>query len=195
MLPFTPTSLTSSTGEQRKEGDTGAGIMKGAEERAEEGKDEKIEEDDNEEDVTPKDFERGLWMDPGNTSYGRGKRHQALHAEVVALAHGTSSLEETESVFVVLTEDEPDHYRDTMNSPDTDKWKDACKEEYNNLMGYRTWTLVERPAGINIVGSRWTFRTKRDNLGQVTKYKARLVAQGYSQIPGLDFNETYSPTI
>ena len=118
-----------------------------------------------------------------------------LYAEVVALAHGTSSLEETESAFVVLAEDEPDHYRDAMNSPEADKWKDACKEEYDTLMGYRTWTLVKRPAGINIVGCRWTFRTKRDNIGQVTKYKARLVAQGYSQIPGFDFNETYSSTI
>ena len=169
--------------------------MKGAEERAEEGKDDKIEEDDNEEDVAPKDFERGPWMHPRNTSYGRGKRHQVLYVEVVALAHRTSSLEETKSTFLVLAEDEPDHYRDTMNSPDADKWKDACKEEYDTLMGYRTWTLVERPAGINIVGSLRTFRMKRDNLGQVTKYKARLVAQGYSQIPGLDFNETYFPTI
>ena len=49
------------------------GMTKGAEEKAEEGKDEKIEEDNNEEDVTPKDFERGPWMDPRNTSYGRGK--------------------------------------------------------------------------------------------------------------------------
>ena len=82
-----------------------------------------------------------------------------------------------------------------MNSPDADKWKDTCKEEYDTLMGYHTWTLVERPIGINVIGSCWTFRAKKDNLRQVTKYKARLVSQGYSQIPGLNFNETYSPTI
>ena len=72
-LPFTPTPPMSMTGEQGREGDMGAGMTKGVEERAEEGKDEKIEEDDNEEEVAPKDFERGPWMDPGNTPYGRGK--------------------------------------------------------------------------------------------------------------------------
>ena len=69
------------------------------------------------------------------------------------------------------------------------------KLEYGTLMEYHTWTLVERPPNINVVGSRWTFRVKRDNLGLLNKLKSRLVAQGFSQIPGLDFNETYSPTI
>ena len=62
-------------------------------------------------------------------------------------------------------------------------------------MGYNTWTLVDKPPNINIVGSRWTFRLKRDNMGNIDHYEARLVAQGFSQVPGLDFNKTYSPTI
>ena len=51
------------------------------------------------------------------------------------------------------------------------------------------------PPNINIISSRWIFRIKRDNLGNINVYKARLVAQGFSQTPGIDFNETYSPTI
>jgi Reverse transcriptase (RNA-dependent DNA polymerase) len=62
-------------------------------------------------------------------------------------------------------------------------------------MNYNTWTLVERPARMNIVGNQWVFHVKRDNLGQIYKHKARLVAQGFSQVPGIDFIETYSPTI
>ena len=57
------------------------------------------------------------------------------------------------------------------------------------------WNLVERPLDINIVGSQWTFRVKRNNLRQVDKYKAQLVAQGFSQVSSLDFNKTFSPTI
>ena len=62
-------------------------------------------------------------------------------------------------------------------------------------MSYGTWDLINPPEDTNIVGSRWTFRVKHDNLGQINRYKARLVAQGFSQIPGIDFHETYSPTI
>ena len=121
-------------------------------------------------DVAPKDFERGLWMDPTTTEYGRGKRHRAAYTEVIALAHGISELETTE-------------------------WREACQQEYDNLMGYHTWMLVDRPPNTNIMGSCWIFRVKRDNLGHINKYKAKLVAQGFSQVPGIDFDETYSPTI
>ena len=55
--------------------------------------------------------------------------------------------------------------------------------------------LIERPPDTNIVGSRWTFHVKRDNLGCVNNLKSQLIAQGFSQVPGLDFNEMYSPTI
>ena len=63
------------------------------------------------------------------------------------------------------------------------------------LMGYNTWELVEKPPNTNIVGCRWTYHVKHDNLGQTNSLKSRLVAQGFSQVSGLDFNETYSPTI
>ena len=143
----------------------------------------------------PKDFSKGPWIDPDNTEYGRGKRHTALMAEVIALANGETDLEETEKAFVVLAEDEPSSYKEAMRSENVDRWKEACIAEYGNLTGYNTWTLVEPPPNTNIVGSRWTFRIKRDNLGQIDKFKARVVAQGYSQIPGIDFQETYSPTL
>ena len=54
---------------------------------------------------------------------------------------------------------------------------------------------MDAPLDTNIVGSQWTFWVKHDNLGQINRYKAWLVAQGFSQIPGIDFHETYSPTI
>ena len=71
----------------------------------------------------------------------------------------------------------------------------ACQAEYKTLMGYRTWDLVPKPFRTNIVRSRWTFCVKRDNLGNINKFKAWVVAQGFSQIPGVNFTETYSPTI
>ena len=82
-----------------------------------------------------------------------------------------------------------------MTSPNADRWRKACELEYETLLGYHTWILIDRPPNINIVGSRWTFRVKQDNLGNIDTFKSRLIAQGFSQIPGLNFNKSYSPTI
>ena len=143
----------------------------------------------------PKEFKNGPWLDPNNKSHGRGKRHKGVYAAINTMAHGLANLEHIELALVTLTEDEPANYREAMRSPDADKWKISMKNEYDTLMGYQTWELIERPPNTNIVGSRWTFRVKRDNLGRVNNLKSRLVAQGFLQVPGLDFNKTYSPTI
>ena len=144
--------------------------------------------------ISPQDFEHGPWLDPADETYGRGRRCQAA-VELIALANGKANLKEVETVLVTLAEDEPEIYKEAMTSPDAEKWKSTCTKEYNTLMGYHTWTLVERPPNTNIVGSHWTFQVKHDNHGQVNRYKAQLIAQGFSKVPSLDFNETYAPTI
>ena len=144
---------------------------------------------------TSVDFEQGPWMDPENSTYGRGKRQRVPRTETATMAYEASDASQIEGAFVTLADDEPSCYKEAMSSDNADKWKSACEAEFSILMRYHTWELVERPTNVNIVGSRWTFRVKRDNLSRVDKFKARLVAQGFSQIAGLDFNETYSPTI
>jgi hypothetical protein len=66
------------------------------------------------------------------------------------------------------------------------------QEELNNFERNQVWELVERPNN-NIIGTKWVFRNKQDEFGIVTRNKARLVAQGYIQVEGLDFGETYAP--
>ena len=65
--------------------------------------------------------------------------------------------------------------------------------EMDSLMKNDTWTLVPKQQSMNTIGSKWVFKLKRDSNGDVIKHKARLVAQGYSQIHGLDYNEVFSP--
>ena len=67
------------------------------------------------------------------------------------------------------------------------------KEEIQKLEKQDTWKAVRRPEGANIVGSKWVFRLKKDANGAVTSHRARLVVQGFSQIPGVDFDETFAP--
>jgi hypothetical protein len=65
------------------------------------------------------------------------------------------------------------------------------RSEYNSLLGYPAWELLpatDMPPGARAVGCRWTFALKADG-----RYKARLVAQGFSQRPGLDFDDTFAP--
>ena len=56
-------------------------------------------------------------------------------------------------------------------------------------------SLSPLPEGKNVVGSHWVFKVKRDGDGCVQQFKARLVAQGYSQTEGVDYNEVFSPVV
>jgi hypothetical protein len=71
-------------------------------------------------------------------------------------------------------------------------WVMAMQEELNSFEINQVWTLVERPK-MNVIGTKWVFRNKQDENGVVTRNKARLVAQGFTQVEGLDFEETYAP--
>jgi hypothetical protein len=68
----------------------------------------------------------------------------------------------------------------------------AMQEELNNFKCNEVWSLVERPKQ-NVVGIKWVFHNKQDEYGVVTGNKARIVVKGYSQIEGLDFDETITP--
>jgi hypothetical protein len=67
--------------------------------------------------------------------------------------------------------------------------------EFDALITNRTWILVPRPPGTNIVGSKWIFKTKFRPDGSVDKHKARLVARGFTQQEGIDYHDTFSPVV
>ena len=73
-------------------------------------------------------------------------------------------------------------------------WLEAMHEELNNFKRNKVWRLVEKPKDCrNVIGTKWVFKNKQDEHGMVVRNKARLVGQGYSQIEGIDFGETYAP--
>jgi hypothetical protein len=84
---------------------------------------------------------------------------------------------------------EPYRIEDALRDLD---WVAAMQEELNNFTRNEVWRLVPRP-NQNVVGTKWVFRNKQDEHDVVTRNKARVVAKGYSQVEGLDFDETYAP--
>ena len=77
-----------------------------------------------------------------------------------------------------------------VNSLEGKLWKDAMLEEIELLYKNETWDLVKLPNGTNIVGSKWVFRKKMNFVGQVDKFKARLVS--YSQVKGVNVGDIFS---
>ena len=69
------------------------------------------------------------------------------------------------------------------------------QEELNQFVRNDVWDLVQCLTDYPIIGNRWVFKNKLDESGQVIKNKARLVAQGYNQEKGIDFDETYTPAV
>ena len=72
-------------------------------------------------------------------------------------------------------------------------WETAIREELTSLMQMQTWTLREMPPGARPITHKWVFVRKLAPDGSVARYKARLVAHGFKQILGVDFDETYAP--
>ena len=71
-----------------------------------------------------------------------------------------------------------------------DYWKQAMKEELDQIVKNETWELVPRPVDKNVIGTKWVFRNKMNEQGEVVRNKARLVCKGYSQEEGIDYDET-----
>jgi hypothetical protein len=74
-----------------------------------------------------------------------------------------------------------------------DHWVKVMNDELDQIEKNNTWEMVHRPEGKNVIGSKWIFKNKLNEQGQVVRNKARLVCKGYAQIEGLDFDETFAP--
>ena len=87
---------------------------------------------------------------------------------------------------------EPCMLTEAKHRPDGPLWEKAIEEELATLKAAGTWRLKEAPLGANIIGYKWVFKMKKDAAGNVVCYKARLVTQGFSQIRGVNYDNTYA---
>ena len=87
----------------------------------------------------------------------------------------------------------PQTYQEAIESPESENWKAAMREEMDSLIENETFILTTLPEGRNLVGGCWVYTIKEGSNGAKT-YKARYVAKGYSQVRGVDYQETFAPT-
>ena len=73
------------------------------------------------------------------------------------------------------------------------KWITAMNEELNSIEKNNTWELVELPKNKKAIGVKWVYKVKVNPKGEVVRYKARLVARGFLQRQGIDYEEVFAP--
>ncbi|KAI3713826.1 hypothetical protein L1987_72412 [Smallanthus sonchifolius] len=100
-------------------------------------------------------------------------------------------LSDDEAVFAMISSlEDPVSFEEAVKET---KWVKAMESEIQSIMKNNTWELVDPPKGTKPIGVKWLFKTKRNERGEVDKYKARLVVKGYAQRKGIDYDEIYAP--
>ena len=92
---------------------------------------------------------------------------------------------------VGLTEDDSINFCQAMHSSNSQNWIDAMKDEMKSMNDNEFWNLVELPEGVKPIGCKWIFKIKKDSKGNIERYKACLVAKGFTQKEGIDYKETF----
>ena len=90
---------------------------------------------------------------------------------------------------------EPSNYEEAVSSIESVDWIKAMVKEIDSLLKNETWNLVEVPARAKVLPNRWVCRYKPATCGREARHKARLVVKGFSQGPGIDYEETFSPVV
>ncbi|KAJ0567534.1 putative RNA-directed DNA polymerase [Helianthus annuus] len=138
-----------------------------------------------EETPVPNENEISINYVQDSTMWNRNKTHVD---DIFAYAIATDVINENDYVPKTLEE--------CMHRNDWPRWQEAINAELNSLEKRHVFgPVVRTPIDVKPVGYKWVFAIKRNEKNEVVRYKARLVAQGFSQIPGVDYEETYSPVV
>lgn len=133
----------------------------------------------------------------GRPKGSKNKPKSAPDAEkdVVATSPPAAAVDVNESESALLISPDPLTVREALKRPDSHRWQAAIDSEMSSLEKKDTWEKVSLPQGKHAIDSRFVFKIKQNPDGSVSRYKARLVARGFRQRPGIDFTDTFAPVI
>ena len=114
--------------------------------------------------------------------------------------HVESASTAAAAIYTAFTETnisgkDPKLLKEAMNSPEWPEWEKAIQIELEMLQRMGTWELMDAPKDRKPITNKWVFVRKYSKDGILQKYKAHLIARGFSQIPGMDYNEMFSPVV
>ena len=89
-----------------------------------------------------------------------------------------------------IEETSPNSYNEAVESQ---KWRESMTAEIKALRNRGCWRVIKTPNGVKLIKSKYVYRLKKDWTGKIIKRKSRLVVQGFLQVEGIDYNETYAP--
>jgi len=147
-------------------------------------------------DIAPANFQDAAEdMGSSYTRYGRVSKPPSSYW-IASPSAFAISLSAVESIMKAKNIFEPRTYKEAMECPDAEEWKESIQTEVNTLLANNTFEVVERvnvPSGRRIVKSKWVFKVKCDNQGNFLSRKTRLVAKGFTEVPGVDYFEVFHP--
>jgi hypothetical protein len=156
--------------------------------------DEKEEEEEDEDEENPTELEEKVQQVSPKTP---SKRVQKNHPSDQIIGNKDAGVETRRKIcspeqthLALLSTIEPNCFEEANKDEFLNK---AMDEELDQIEKNDTWELVPRPKNKNVIDTKWVFRNKLNEDGQVTRNKARLVCKGYAQIEGIDFEETFAP--
>lgn len=92
-------------------------------------------------------------------------------------------------------DNEPKGYEEAVKSGDRNEWQKTMQSEYDSLLKNQRWILVEKPKNQRVIDNKCVYKIKRHPNGMIERYKARVVARGFTQEYGIDYEETCSPVV
>jgi hypothetical protein len=97
------------------------------------------------------------------------------------------------SCVISIDVDEHHSFVEALNGEDSQYWKKNMEYEFQSLQNNKIWILTPLPLGHNLMNCKWIFKIKYNADGFMARHKVHLVAMGFTQIEGIDYNETFFP--
>ena len=130
---------------------------------------------------------------PGLLEVHGAEDEEDARADVIESRRDTSSQHTRHAATTTPLDSEPLTYSDAVEHPDADLWQAAMASELKTFEEIGLYQEVKAPPDRKIIDSKWVFKIKCSPNGEINKYKACLVAKGYTQVEGLDYMDTFAP--